>query len=316
MSYKVLITEDIDDEGKEYLRKFGYEIKLASDISEKNLIEEVKDCDAILVRMANITEKIIRSGNKLKVISKFGVGTDNINLEAATKHGIQVTNSKESNKNSVAEYTIGLIIALSKQFFLYDKEIRKGNFQIRNRLGMDVEGKTLGIIGAGAIGELVAKKAVYGFGMKIIEYKRNLNLEINSENIKYTDDLDYVLKASDFVSLHVPLTSATKYMIGKRELELMKKEAFLINTARGEVVDTEALASVLKENKIAGAAVDVFEGEIPSKDNPLLGLENVILTPHTAAHTKEAFIRMSVHPAIGIHEVLSKKKPSWPVNEI
>lgn len=123
MSYKVLITEDIDDEGKEYLRKFGYEIKLALDISEKNLIEEVKDCDAILVRMANITEKIIRSGNKLKVISKFGVGTDNIDSEAATKQGIQVTNSKESNKNSVAEYTIGLIIALSKQFFLYDKEI-------------------------------------------------------------------------------------------------------------------------------------------------------------------------------------------------
>lgn len=143
-----------------------------------------------------------------------------------------------------------------------------------------------------------------------------MNLEINSENIKYTNDLDYVLKASDFVSLHVPLTSATKHMIGKRELELMKKEAFLINTARGEVVDTEALASVLKENKIAGAAVDVFDGEVPSKDNPLLGLENVILTPHTAAHTKEAFIRMSVHPAIGINEVLSKKKPSWPVNEI
>ena len=127
MSYKVLITEDINEEGKEYLRKFGYEIKFATDISEDNLIKEVEDCDAILVRMANITEKIIASGKKLRVISKFGVGVDNIDVSAAKRHAIQVTNSKESNKNSVAEYTMGLIIALSKRFFLYDNELRKGN---------------------------------------------------------------------------------------------------------------------------------------------------------------------------------------------
>ena len=312
MSYKVLITEDINEEGKEYLRKFGYEIKFATDISEDNLIKEVEDCDAILVRMANITEKIIASGKKLRVISKFGVGVDNIDVSAAKRHAIQVTNSKESNKNSVAEYTMGLIIALSKRFFLYDNELRKGNFQIRNSLGMDIQGKTLGIIGAGSIGKLVATKAICGFGMKVIEYKRNLNF-VKEADIEYTNNLEYLLKNSDFVSLHVPLTDATKHMIGKRELELMKREAFLINTARGEVVETDALANALRDNKIAGAAVDVFEGEIPTKDNPLLKLKNVILTPHTAAHTKEAFIRMSVHPAIGIHEVLSGQKPSWPV---
>ena len=314
MSYKVLITEDIDKEGKDYLKKFGYEIKLAEDITEETLIKEVKDCDAILVRMANITEKVMKAGAGLKVISKFGVGVDNIDIEAAAKFGIKVTNSPESNTNTVAEYTIGLIVSLAKKFFLYDRELRKGNFQIRESFGMDLQGKVLGIVGAGSIGRLVALKASMGFGMKVIEFKRNINELKSLQNIEITDNLDYVLKNSDFVSLHVPLTDATKKMIGRRELELMKSEAFLINTARGEVVDNDALVEAILSKQIAGAAVDVYEGEVPSVDNPIFNLENVIVTPHTAAHTEEAMKRMSLHPAIGIHEVLSGKEPSWPVN--
>jgi len=313
MNYKVLITENIYEEGKVYLRNQGYELKMASDISENVLAEEVKDCDAILVRMANITEKIMKSGTKLKVISKFGVGVDNIDVKTASSLGIKVTNSPESNKNSVAEYTMGLIVALAKKLFIYDRELRDGNFQIRKSFGMDLEGKVLGIIGLGSIGKLVASKASKGFGMKVIGLKRNAGSR-QIDNIEVTQDLDYVLKNSDFVSLHIPLTGKTKGMIGKRELSLMKSEAFLINTARGEVVDEDALFEALLKNKIAGAAIDVFKGEVPSKDNPLFKLENVIVTPHTAAHTEEAGIRMSVQPAIGIHEVLSGREPSWPVN--
>ncbi|MFL0194120.1 hydroxyacid dehydrogenase [Clostridium sp. WILCCON 0269] len=313
MSYKVLITESIDEEGEEYLKKFGYEIKVPQHISEDILVKEVKDCDAILVRMANITEKVIRAGTKLKVISKFGVGVDNIDIETAGELGIQVTNSPESNKNTVAEYTLGLIIALAKRFFLYDRELRKGNFQVRKNFGMDLHGKILGIVGVGSIGKLVALKASKGFGMKVIGFKRHVDSKF-LEDIEVTDNLDYVLKNSDFVSLHIPLTESTKKVIGERELSLMKQGAFLINTARGEVVDNHALVNALLSKKIAGAAVDVFEGEVPSKDNPLFKLENVIVTPHTAAHTAEAMKRMSLHPAIGIHEVLSGKKPSWPVN--
>ncbi|AZV58060.1 hydroxyacid dehydrogenase [Clostridium sp. AWRP] len=313
MSYRVLITENIYEEGKEYLRSHGYELKMASDISENVLVEEVKDCDAILVRMANITEKIMKSGTKLKVVSKFGVGVDNIDVEAASSLGIRVTNSPESNKNSVAEYTMGLILLLAKKLLIYDRELRDGNFQIRKSFGMDLEGKTLGIIGVGSIGELVALKASKGFGMRVIGFKRNITSN-QMDSIKLTGDLDYVLKNSDFVSLHVPLTGKTKGMIGKRELSLMKARAFLINTARGEVVDEDALLEALSQNKIAGAAIDVFKGEKPSKDNPIFKLENVIVTPHTAAHTEEAGIRMSVHPAIGIDEVLSGREPSWPVN--
>lgn len=316
MEYKVLITEDIEQEGKDYLKNAGYEIKLADSVDEDNLACEVEDCDAILTRVAIISERVLKAGKKLKVIGKFGVGVDTIDVEAATRLGIQVTNSAEANKNTVAEYTMGLILALAKKLFLYDRELRGGNFDIRTTFGMDVEGKVLGIVGAGAIGELVAKKASLGFGMKVIKYRRHIDKLKADKNTEVTDDLDYLLKNSDFVSLHVPLTKSTKNMIGKRELALMKKSAFLINTARGEVVDDKVLADALSRDEIAGAAVDVYEGEVPSKDNPLFKLKSVIVSPHTAAHTKEAMVRMSLHPAIGIHEVLSGKKPSWPVNSV
>lgn len=315
MSYKILITEPIAAEAMEFLKNNRYEVKLASDISEANLILEAEDCDAILVRMAVITENIMRAGNKLKVISKFGVGVDNIDIETASKLGIQVTNSPESNKNTVAEYTLGLILALSKHFFLYDRELKTGNFQIRTTLGFDVHGKVLGIVGTGSIGRLVAEKAAAGFGMKVIAYQRHPNLK-STDEIQCTDNLDYLLKNSDYVSLHVPLNDSTKKLLGKREFSLMKPDAFLINTARGEVIDNSALFSALSENKIAGAAIDVFEGEVPAKDNPLFKLHNVIVTPHTAAHTHEAVKRMSMHSALGVHEVLSGKAPSWPVNKI
>lgn len=313
MSYKVLITEDIDDCGKEYLKKFGYEIKISDGVSEENLIKEVKDCDAMLVRMAPITERVIASGEKLKVISKFGVGMDNVDVKAAFKRGIKVTNSPESNKNTVAEYTMGLIIALAKKMFIYDRELRCGNFQIRRSFGNDISGKTLGIIGLGSIGELVAKKAYYGFQMNVIGFKRKIDGLKKEEYVELTDNLDYLLEKSDFVSLHVPLTDSTRKLIGKRELSLMKSGAYIINTARGGVVDSHELLNALSDKKIAGAAIDVFEGEEPAKDDPIFKLGNVIVTPHTAAHTVEALKRMSLHPAIGIHEVLSGKEPSWPV---
>ncbi|WP_333860355.1 hydroxyacid dehydrogenase [Clostridium sp.] len=315
MSYKILITEDIEEEGIKYLKKFGYEIKMPKDTSEDVLIEEVKDCDAILVRMANITEKVIRAGKKLKVISRFGVGVNNVDIKTAAELSIQITNAPESNKNTVAEYTMGLIIALAKKFFLYDRELRKGNFDIRDILGIDLEGKVLGIVGLGSIGKLLALKASNGFGMRVIGFKRHIDEESQSlDYVELTDSLDYLLKNCDFVSLTVPLTKATRRIIGKRELSLMKEDAFLINTARGEVVDNDALCNALLNKQIAGAAVDVFDGEIPSEDNPIFKMENVIVTPHSAAHTIEAMKRMSVHAAIGIHEVLSGNKPSWPVN--
>jgi D-3-phosphoglycerate dehydrogenase len=313
MSYKILITEDIGKEGIEYLQERGYEVKVASSREEVVLEKEVVGCDGIIARTSFITKKVIGASKELKVISRFGVGVNNIDMDEATRLGIQVTYCPGANTNTVAEYTMGLILALAKKLFLYDSELREGNFQIRRSLSLDLESKVLGIIGAGNIGKLVSQKASKGFGMKVIELTRHDNFE-RLEGIEYTRDLDYLLKNSDFVSLHVPLTAQTIKLIGERELALMKPEAFIINTARGEVIDNEALVKAVNGKRIAGAAIDVFEGEIPARDNPLFNLENVILTPHTAALTEEAVRRMSMQSAIGIDEVLTGKKPTWPVN--
>ena len=239
-----------------------------------------------------------------------------IDVDFTTKMGIKVVNASDSNKLSVAEYTIGLIIALAKNYFIYDSELRKGNFEIRNIKGMDLEGKTLGLIGFGKIGQLVAKKASLGLGMKILVYKRKVGNKKVIDGIEFTEELNHVLKNADFLSLHIPYTKDTKKLIGKNEISLMKKEAFLINTARGEVIDNDALADVLECRKIAGAAIDVFENEIPTVDNKLFKLENVIVTPHAAAFSNEALQRMSYEAAIGVVEVLNEDKVTYLVNKI
>jgi D-3-phosphoglycerate dehydrogenase / 2-oxoglutarate reductase len=315
MRFKVLLTEVIDKAGTDYLLDHGYEIKMGSGIAESTVINEMEGCDAILTRNAVITEKVMRSSSKLKVISMHGVGVDNIDVDAATRLGIQVTNAAGSNSLSVAEYTMGLILSLARNIPLYDSELRKGNWNIRKTLGFDLEGKTLGIIGMGSIGALVAKKASMGFGMKVLGYKRHNAMEA-MDHVQITTDLDQVIRSADFLSLHVPSVPATRNMIGTRELSIMKPNSYLINTARGDVVDNDALFLALRERRLAGAAVDVFVGEVPDMDNPLLHLSNIIVTPHTAAFTKESVERMSLFAAIGVDEVLSGKQPTNPVNTV
>ena len=316
MPFKVLLPQDMDSSGKDLLIKNNIEIKMGTGIDEKILIREIEDCDGVITRTAIITENVIKASKKLKVIAKHGVGVDMIDADFATKMGIKVVNAGDSNKLSVAEYTIGLIIALAKNYFIYDSELRKENFEIRNIKGMDLEGKTLGLIGFGKIGQLVAKKASLGLGMKILVYKRTVGNKKVIDGIEFTEELNHVLKNADFLSLHIPYTKDTKKLIGKNEISLMKKEAFLINTARGEVIDNDALADALECRKIAGAAIDVFENEIPTLDNKLFKLENVIVTPHAAAFSNEALQRMSYEAAMGVVEVLNEDKVTYLVNKI
>lgn len=316
MRNKVLLTEEIDKAGKDFLLEHGYEIRMGSGIAEDTVAKEIRGCDAILTRNAVITERIMRASEKLKVISMHGVGVNNIDVAAATRLGIQVTNAAGSNSNSVAEYTIGLLIDLARNIPLYDRELRAGNWGIRRTLGLDVEGKTLGIVGMGSIGALVARKAAFGLGMNVLAFKRHVSDPAPMGHVRVTGDLEEVVRSADFLSLHVPFVPATKGLIGEREFSLMKQGAFLINTARGEVVDSKALYRALTGKKLAGAALDVFDGEIPDMDDPLLHLPNVIVTPHTAAFTGESVARMSLYSAMGVHEVLSGKKPSRPVNHV
>lgn len=315
MSYKVLLTEEIDPAGKQYLLDRGYEIKMGSGIAPEAVAREIQGCDAILTRNAAITEEIMRSSDRLKVVAQHGVGVDNIDVEAATRLGIQVTNAAGSNSLSVAEFTMGLLIDLSRNIFLYNNGLQNGNWNIRHTLGADLEGKTLGIVGMGAIGSLVAKKAAVGFGMHVVGYRRHAAIA-PAEDVEITTDLDTVLKSADYLSLHVPSSASTRGMIGERELSLMKPGAFLINTARGDIVDEQALIKALQQKRLAGAAVDVFEGEIPAAENPLLHMENVIATPHAAAFTRESIARMSLYSAMGVDEVLSGKLPTRPVNHV
>ncbi|MDF2522464.1 MAG: Phosphoglycerate dehydrogenase [Clostridiales bacterium] len=315
MAKKVLIPQDITAPGKNYLIEKGYEIKMGTGITVDAIAKDVEDCDAILARTAQYPAEVFKAGKKLKVIARHGVGVDNFDVDAATELGIYVCYAPLSNGLSVAEHTITLILALAKNLVKVDKEFRNGDFEIRNRLkGMDVEGKTLGLVGLGRIGTMVAKKAALGLGMKVIGYDPFITKDKVSPEIELVG-WDEVFKNSDLVSLHLPATKETKGSVSAKEFEMMKDSAFLINCARGEIVDEAELIKALQEKKIAGAGLDVFQEEPTPKDNPLLKMENVIVTPHYATSTVEAMDRMGLHAAIGIDEVLSGKEPSWVVNK-
>lgn len=317
MSYRVLIPQDVAEEGKRFLRERGHEIVMGSGATAQTVANEARDCDAILVRTALVTRDVFAAAPKLKVVAKHGVGVDNIDVTAATDNGVFVTYTPTANSNTVAEHTIGLMLALARNFVRCDQALRAGNFNIRNELlGTDLEGKTLGLIGLGRIGARVAKKAAHGLDMKVIAFDPHVGAEQTPSWVERTADWETVWTSADFVSLHLPATPQTQKIVGAREFALMKPSAFVINASRGEVLDEAALFEALQQNKIAGAGLDVFDQEPPPDDHPLFGLANVVVTPHNAALTREATIRMALHAAQGIDEVLGGKPPTWPVNTL
>ncbi|MDF2522412.1 MAG: Phosphoglycerate dehydrogenase [Clostridiales bacterium] len=315
MSYKILLPDDVSEEGKKFLIEQGYEIKMGSGTTEEAIAKDVEDCDAMLVMLPKITSKILQAGKKLKVVAKHGVGFDNIDIETAAQQGIFVTNTPLANSLTVAELTVGFIISLARNIVRCDKEFKKGNFRIMHQLkGIDLEGKTLGLIGVGRIGSLVAKKAALGLGMKVIGYDPYITQDKVIPEIRLVNDWEYIFSNADFISVHLPVTNNTRGIIAKKEFEMMKPTSFLINAARGEIVNETDLIEALKQGEIAGAGLDVMAKEPPEENNPLLNMDNVILTGHTGAATKEALDRMALHAAISIHEALSGQKPKWAVN--
>ena len=315
MSFKVLIPQQIDEDGEKYLLERGYEIK-ACDTSIDALKKEVEDCDAILARTVSLPAEVITAGKRLKVIARHGVGVDNIDMKTATDMGIFVTNAPYCNEKTVAEHALGLIINLAKNMLYCDKELRQGNYSIRDQItNIDLDQKILGIIGLGKIGSLLSKKAALGLNMKVLGYHPSSPKEALGEEIELTNDWDYLFTNADFVSLHLPVTKNTRNIVGKKEFSMMKPTSYIVNTARGELIDEPALIDALKNGDICGAALDVYAQEPPSKDNPLFSLNNVVLSPHNASHTVEAKKRMALCAAKCIDEVLSGQKPSWPCNQ-
>lgn len=316
MGYKVLIPQEILDEGKDWLRARGYEIKMGSGITADDIARDVVDCDAILARTAPFPAQVLEAGKKLRVIGRHGIGYDNIDVAKATELGIWVTNAPESNAGSVAEFAMGCIIALARNFMRSDRETRSGNWSIRDKMiGSDLEGKVLGIAGLGKIGRRLARKASLGLEMKVIGYDPYLMPEAFPEHATPVATWEELFASSDFISLHMPGGAKTRGIVGKKEFSLMKKTACLVNASRGDVVNEEELVEALRSGVIAGAALDVFAQEPPEKDNPLFSLDNVFLTPHNAALTREAMVRMALGAAQGIDEVLTGRRPTWPVNE-
>jgi D-3-phosphoglycerate dehydrogenase len=295
MPYKVLIPQDVAQPGKDYLRQRGYEIKMGSGLTAEAIAADVVDCDAILARTALFPAKVFEAGKKLKVISRHGVGYDNIDVAKATELGIWVTFAPESNANTVAEHAIGCILTLARNFIQLDRETRAGNFPIRDKLfGSDLAGR--------------------GLDMKVVGYDPFLTPEQMAEFATPAASMEEVFSAADFLTLHIPGGASNKGVVGKKLFALMKKTAFFINASRGDVVAEPDLIEALRNGTIAGAAIDVYEKEPPPKDNPLMGMRNVLLTPHNASQTRECMIRMALHAAQGIDEILSGKRPTWPVN--
>ena len=281
---------------------------------ESDLIEEMKDVIALFVRPGIITERTINAAKKLRIIAVHGAGVDQIDVKAATKKGIFVTNVPGGNAEAVAELTMGLMLSLVRRIPFAVKQVReKGQWGEARFLGTELRGKTLGIIGLGHVGTAVAKIA-RGFDMKILYYKRKRKPELEKIlDIEYKD-LNTLLQESDFISIHVPLTDETYHMLSEQQFKLMRKTAFLVNTSRGKVVDEAALYKALKENRIAGAALDVLEKEPPTSSNPLLQQHNVVITPHMAGSTRECLQTIAKTAAEDIAAVLRGELPKNLVN--
>jgi D-3-phosphoglycerate dehydrogenase len=279
--------------------------------SEEQGIAVVKDTDVLVVGLQRITEKVLAAGNRLKVIGRCGVGLDNIDLKAAGLRGIPVVYAPGANAQTVADFAMALMFSLARKINQAERMVRDGRWQ--RVMGSDVWGKTLGIFGLGQIGFNVAKRA-RGFDMRVLAYDVVQNVPLSREiGIEYKRKAE-ILAEADFITLHLPLTEDTRRYIGAGEFKCMKKNAILINTSRGGIVDEEALYHALKEGAIAGAALDVFEKEPPGK-SPLTGLDNFMGTPHIGGVTYEAIARIGLTVAEDILSVLKGQPPKYMANK-
>ncbi len=310
---KVFLTRRIPDDGIKILKNAGLDIEIFpyDRIPKKEeIIAGIKDADALISLLADrIDKEIIDSAPKLKVIGNYAVGYNNIDVEYAKKKGIIVTNTPGVLTDATADLTFALILAAARRVVEGDKFMRQGKFKgwaPMLMLGKDVWGATIGIIGAGRIGQAVAKRAK-GFNMRILYYSRKRKEEMNGLGAKFVS-LEELLRESDIITLHVPLTPETRHLIDYKEFELMKEGAILINTARGEVVNEEAMLKALKSGKLFAAGLDVFYNE-PKVNPELFKMDNVVLTPHIGSATERTRRKMAEMVCIDVVRVLRGEKP-------
>jgi len=316
---KVFVTREIPHPGLDLLtKKFIVKIYPKENaISRKELENGVKWCDALLPLLTDkIDAKLMDLNEELKVIANYAVGFDNIDVKAATDRKIPVTNTPGVLTDAVAEHALTLLMSIARRIPESDTFTKQGKYKGWSPmllLGTELKGKTLGIVGLGRIGSAVAERVIRGLCMKVVYYKRHPNYNFEKKFDAKFVSLPELMKKSDFISVHIPLNPATRHLIGKKQLGMMKKTAYLINTSRGPIIDEKALVEVLKKRRIMGAALDVLENE-PKLSPGLNKLDNVVLTPHTASGTIETRSSMSVLAAKNIIEVSQGKVPTNIVN--
>ncbi|MBE6830845.1 MAG: C-terminal binding protein [Ruminococcaceae bacterium] len=316
---KVVITDfeypNVDQETK-IITESGAQLQACHLRTEEEIIAAVRDADAVIVQYAVITMKIIDHMQNCKMIIKYGIGVNNIDSAAATEKGIYVCNVPDYGVDEVSNHAIALLLALAKKLPMITKALRGGDWDYTSTVPLfRLAGSTLGLVGLGRIPSLVAKK-MSGFGMRILAFDPYMTPEAARERGAELVDFETLCRESDFISIHCPLTDSTTHLFDEKAFALMKKTAFLINTARGPVIEEQALIQALKSGIIAGAGLDVFESEPISQESELLRMDNVIATPHCAWYSEEAISTLQRKVAEEVVNVLGGNPPFNRTNKI
>lgn len=309
---KVVISDfeytNVDQETK-IITEFGAELQACHSKTEEEIIAAVKDADAVIVQYANITKNIINHMQRCKMIIKYGIGVNNIDSEAATAKGIYVCNVPDYGVDEVSNHAIALLMALAKKLPVITKALRGGDWGYTSTVPLfRMAGSTLGLVGLGRIPSMVAQK-MSGFGMRILAFDPYMSPETAKKRGVELVDFETLCRESDFISIHCPLTDSTTHIFNEKAFENIKKTAYIINTARGPVIEEKALIEALKSGKIAGAGLDVYENEPISQDNELLKMDNVIATPHCAWYSEAAIFTLQRKVAEEVVNVLKGNRP-------
>lgn len=309
----LIIASSIQPEGVKMLEEVAQVTYLRAYASEEDTAQAARDVDAILARVATITKPVVRDSPKLKIVSRHGVGVDAVDVEECTRLGIVVTTTGDANSEAVSEHAFALLLAVARKLAMGDADVKAGRWEREKLLGVELSSKVLGLVGLGRIGSRMARHS-RGFDMQVLAYDPYMDAKVAEHLNVSLVDLETLLRQSDFISIHAPLTDDTRNLIGPVEFGLMKSSAIVVNTARGGLLDEGALYEALASKRIAGAGLDAFAQEPLPPGHPFTQLDNLVCTPHVGGATQESLVKLSVCAADNILRVLRGERPLFVVN--